>query len=78
MKDSKVKFYIGKLVLNKCGNIYYCEEKVEICFWLVVIKNEKKDKEFWFLINEFEFLVKEIVDYYRKCWDIEVFFRFLK
>ena len=54
MKDSKVKLYTGKPVLNKRGNIHHREEKVETCFRLVVIKNEKKDKEFWFLTNEFE------------------------
>ena len=78
MKDSKVKLYTGKPVLNKRGNIHHREEKVETCFRLVVIKNEKKDKEFWFLTNEFELSAKEIADYYRKRWDIEVFFRFLK
>ena len=78
MKDSKVKLYTGKPVLNKRGNIHHHEEKVETCFRLVVIKNEKKDKEFWFLTNEFELSAKEIADYYRKRWDIEVFFRFLK
>ena len=78
MKDSKVKLYTGKPVLNKRGNIHHREEKVETCFRLVVIKNEKKDKEYWFLTNEFELSAKEIADYYRKRWDIEVFFRFLK
>ena len=78
MKDSKVKLYTGKPVLNKRGNIHHREEKVETCFRLVVIKNEKKDKEFWFLTNEFELSAKEIADYYRKRWDIEVYFRFLK
>lgn len=78
MKDSKVKLYTGKPVLNKRGNIHHREEKVETCFRLVVIKNEKKDKEFWFMTNEFELSAKEIADYYRKRWDIEVFFRFLK
>ena len=30
------------------------------------------------MTNEFELSAKEIADYYRKRWDIEVFFRFLK
>ena len=34
--------------------------------------------DFWFLTNEFELSAKEIADYYRKRWDIEVFFRLLK
>jgi len=51
---------------------------VETDFLLVVIKNEKNGKEFWLLTNEFELSSKEISDYYRKRWDIEVFFRFMK
>lgn len=78
VKDSKVKLYTGKPIQNKRGNIHYREEKVETGFRLVVIKNENENKEFWFVTNEFELSAKEIADYYRKRWDIEVFFRFLK
>lgn len=78
IKDSKVKLYTGKPVENKKGNKHYREEVVENDFRLVVIKNENQNKEFWFLTNEFDLSAKEISDYYRKRWDIEVFFRFLK
>lgn len=78
IKDSKVKLYTGKPIQNKRGNIHHREEKVETDFRLVVIKNEKTGKEFWFITNEFELSAKEISDYYRKRWDIEVFFRFMK
>jgi len=78
LKDSKVKLYTGKPILNKRGNIHHREELVETEFRLVAIKNEKTNKEFWFLTNEFELSSKEIADYYRKRWDIEVFFRFMK
>ena len=78
LKDSKVKLYTGIPVQNKRGNVHHREEKVETDFRLVVIRNEKTKKEFWFLTNEFELSSKEIADYYRKRWDIEVFFRFLK
>lgn len=78
IKDSKVKLYTGKPIQNKRGNIHHREEKVETHFRLMVIKNEKTDKEFWFITNEFELSAKEISDYYRKRWDIEVFFRFMK
>ena len=78
VKDSKVKLYTGKPIQNKRGNIHHREEKVETDFRLVVIKNEKTCKEFWFITNEFELSAKEISDYYRKRWDIEVFFRFMK
>ena len=78
VKDSKVKLYTGKPIENKRGNIHYKEQKVETEFRLVVIKNDKQNKTFWFLTNEFELSAKDIADYYRKRWDIEVFFRFLK
>lgn len=78
IKDSRVKLYTGKPIQNKRGNIHHREEKVETDFRLVVIKNEKTCKEFWFITNEFELSAKEISDYYRKRWDIEVFFRFMK
>ena len=78
IKDSNVKLYTGKPILNKRGNIHHREEKVETYFRLMVIKNEKTGKEFWFITNDFELSAKEISDYYRKRWDIEVFFRFMK
>ena len=78
VRDSKVKLYTGKPIQNKRGKLHYREEKVATCLRLVVIKNEKENKEFWFLTNEFKLSAKEIADYYRKRWDIEVFFRFLK
>ena len=78
IKDSRVNLYTGMPVKNKRENIHHREESVETDFRLVVIKSEKQNKEFWFLTNEFDLSTKEIADYYRKRWDIEVFFRFLK
>jgi len=78
LKDSKVKLYTGSPVQNKRGKLHYRQEKVETLFRLVVIRNQKTNKEFWFLTNEFKLSAKEISDYYRKRWDIEVFLRFLK
>lgn len=78
LKDSKVKLYTGSPIQNKRGKLHYRQEKVETLFRLVVIRNQKTNKEFWFLTNEFKLSAKEISDYYRKRWDIEVFFRFLK
>ena len=77
-KDCKVKLYTGKPIQNKRGNIHYRQKLVDNKFRLVVIKNEKQNQKMWFLTNEFELSAKEISDYYRKRWDIEVFFRFLK
>lgn len=78
VKDSKVNIYTGKPIENKRGNIHYREEKVETEFRLIVIKNHTTNKTFWFLTNEFDLSAKEISHYYRKRWDIEVFFRFMK
>jgi len=78
IKDSKIKLYTGIAVQNKNGNKHFREEKVETDFRLVVIKNEKTGKEIWFITNEFKFSAREISNYYRKRWDIEVFFRFMK
>lgn len=45
----------------------------------MVVKNkEQPEKEFWFITNNFELTAKEVADYYRRRWDIEVFFRFIK
>ncbi|HAO09528.1 MAG TPA: IS4 family transposase [Chryseobacterium sp.] len=74
MKDSRVQIFARSPIENRDGKS--C--KVDNEFRLVVIKNEKTGKEFWFLSNEFELSAKEISEYYRKRWDIEVFFRFLK
>lgn len=74
MKDSRVQIFARSPIESKNGKS--C--KVNNEFRLVVIKNETTGKEFWFLSNEFELSAKEISDYYRKRWDIEVFFRFLK
>ena len=79
LKDSIVHLYTGKPVNNKRGNIHYREEVVEEPFRLIVVKTkDDESKEFWFITNNFELSVKEITDAYRRRWDIEVFFRFIK
>lgn len=79
IKDSKVQLYTGKPIKNKKGNIHYREELVETPFRLIVAKTKTKDsKEFWFITNDFELAAKEITQAYRRRWDIEVFFRFIK
>ncbi|SEO96361.1 transposase, IS4 family [Flavobacterium sp. CF108] len=79
IKDSIVNFYTGIPVNNKRGKIHYREEKIENKFRLVMVKNkEHPEKIFWFITNDFELTAKEAADYYRRRWDIEVFFRFIK
>lgn len=79
LKDSLVYLYTGKPVNNKRGNIHYREELVEEPFRLIVAQSkEDESKVFWFITNEFKLSAKDIADAYRRRWDIEVFFRFIK
>jgi hypothetical protein len=79
VKDSKVFLYTGTPIKNKQGNIHYRQELVEQPYRLTIVhsKNEEKQK-FWFISNNFELTAREIAQAYRKRWDIEVFFRFIK
>lgn len=77
LKDIKVNFYTGRPINNKRGNLHYKEELVEEPFRLVVIKT-KDDKEYHFITNEFNLSANQIAKSYRRRWDIEVFFRFIK
>ncbi len=79
LKDSLVYLYTGKPINNKRGNIHYREELVEEPFRLIIAKSkEDESKEYWFITNELKLSAKEITDWYRRRWDIEVFFRFIK
>ena len=79
IKDSKVHLYTGKAINNKKGKIYYREELVETPFRLIVAKTKtEEEKYFWFITNDFDLCAKEIAQAYRRRWDIEVFFRFIK
>ena len=79
IKDSKVQLYTGKPIHNKKGNTHYREELVETPFRLIVAKTKTEDpKEFWFITNDFDLSAKQVAKAYRRRWDIEVFFRFIK
>lgn len=79
VRDSKVKLYTGKAIKNKKGNIHHREELVETPFRLIVARTRTEGpKEFWFITNDFDLSAKEIAQAYRRRWDIEVFFRFIK
>lgn len=52
----------------------FAEEK----FRLTITRNPENGTEYWFLTNILDIEVEEVLSYYKKRWDIEVFFRFLK
>lgn len=79
LKDSKVYLYKGKPIQNKRGNLHYREELKEEPFRLIEAQSkESPEVKYVFISNDFKLTAKEITDFYRKRWDIEVFFRFIK
>lgn len=78
VSDRKVQLYTGIPIIKE-GKKYYSEELVDTPFRLVVVKRKGEDqKEYWLLTNDFQSSAAEISKAYRRRWDIEVFFRFLK
>jgi hypothetical protein len=79
IKDCKIQLYTGTLIKNKRGNQHYKEELIETPLRLVIAQSKsEKDKQYWLLTNDFKLSAKEIAQAYRRRWDIEVFFRFIK
>lgn len=79
LKDCRVQLYTGIPVDNKRGKKHYRQELVDCHFRLLVVESKaEKGKEYWFITNDFKCSAKEIAQAYRRRWDIEVFFRFLK
>ena len=79
IKDSKVNLYTGVPIKNKKGNIHFREELVEEPFRLIIVQRKKEqEKYYWFITNNFEMTAKDVALAYRRRWDIEVFFRFIK
>lgn len=79
LKDSKVYLYTGVPVNNKQGNVHYRRELVERPFRLIVGQSKTEPKQqYWFITNDFKMTAREVAAAYRRRWDIEVFFRFIK
>jgi transposase len=67
---------IGNLTLLSDEQISFPRHP-QLYFRLIRAHNEK-GKTLSFLTNRFDLSVEEVIRYYHKRWDIEVFFRFLK
>ena len=79
VKDSMVNLYTGTPIKNKKDKIHYRQELVDIPFRLIIAQSKKDaEKQFWFITNDFDLTAREIAQDYRRRWDIEVFFRFIK
>lgn len=77
--DCKVQLYTGLDIHNKRGNKPIREVLSDGHFRLVVVESKAQaGKIFRFLTRDFACSAKEIAQAYRRRWDIEIFFRFLK
>lgn len=56
----------------------YRKSFLENSYRLIIAKNPQTGSVYYFLTNMFDMDAEQIVEYYKKRWDIEVFFRFLK
>jgi len=78
LKDTRIQLYTGMPIQNKRGNKHYREALLENDFRLLIVRSKNDDKEYWLLTNDFDLKPYEVASAYRKRWDIEVFFRFIK
>ncbi len=79
LRDSKVRLYTSTPVRSKSGKVSRRQELVEQPFRLLVAaRKDDPTVELWFVTNAFDMAAKDITDAYRRRWDIEVFFRFIK
>jgi transposase len=72
---------IGNLLVEKDQLVYLMNQnhkKTKYPYRLIRTYNPKKKKVYFFLTNELDLSLKEILQIYQRRWDIEVFFKFLK
>lgn len=74
-RDSRVNLYSGTKKANTVNSKGVVNEEFRL---IVGASKSNTDSSYWFITNDFELSAKEVTDAYRKRWDIEVFFRFLK
>lgn len=89
---SNSRYTVERVIENGSGRtigILELESDMEVrlphreSFWessyrLIIAKNPQTGSVYYFLTNLFDMEAEKIVEYYKKRWDIEVFFRFLK
>lgn len=71
---------VGNLLVLSDEKVYLFSKqntKTECSFRLIKTITDKQEK-LWFLTNDFRISVTEVIEIYKRRWDIEVFFRFIK
>ena len=78
--DTPPGLVVGNLTVLKDQrvNLYSSGYKVVEQPFRLVQARSIQGKEYWFLTNRFDLPCQEIILIYKKRWDIEVFFRFIK
>jgi IS4 transposase len=70
---------IGNLTINADDKVILFDKRHNRSNPFRLIQTEDQDgKELWFLTNLLKDKIETIIDIYKKRWDIEVFFRFIK
>ena len=79
IKDCKVNLYAATKTTSQKGTVISTNKLVDEPFRLIITCSKSEpEKQFWFITNDFDLSAKEITDIYKRRWDIEVFFRFIK
>jgi len=66
------------LILDSKVNLYTRSSVLEHDLRLVIVERKDDNARFLFATNDFDLTAREIAAYYKRRWDIEVFFRFIK
>lgn len=74
LTDSRVYLYTRKASNNSFKNAVL-EQELRL---IVVEKQRDTSQKYWFVTNDFDISAQEVATYYKRRWDIEVFFRFIK
>jgi len=72
----------GTLIIQSNRKIRFRKPNTHTCYQeeyrLIIASNPETKEEYYFLTNIFDQSTESILAFYKKRWDIEVFFRFLK
>lgn len=70
---------VGNLRILSDEIVYlYSKDKLTKTEFRLIKTLDESDEPLWFVTNDFELSIEEVIYIYKRRWDIEVFFRFLK
>ena len=78
LKDDLVQIHAYKKIINSKGNIVNRYMLVDNVFRVVRFKPKNEEKDILLITSMTELPAETIAEMYKRRWDIEVFFRFLK